>query len=63
MDSVQQSIWNRITDHIESVAVDGVDASGVFSEDLRRDQRSYVKGLRIARLKAINAATQQEVTP
>lgn len=52
MGDIAHDLFNEISAAIERMPVDGLTCDGVYSEDLHRDQRQFVEGMRYARVKA-----------
>jgi hypothetical protein len=55
----QKKIWAAIDARIDGQPTDGLNAEGVYSESVATHQISFVHGLRVARLAAINAIAPQ----
>jgi hypothetical protein len=51
----QRKIWASVEEQINKQPTDGLDAWGVYSESAATHQRSFILGLRAARLAALNA--------
>lgn len=51
----QQIVWDIIEQRIDQNPADGISAEGVFRQDIEREQRTFLDGMRVARVAAINA--------
>ena len=52
MTDLAKAVFDEIGAAIEEMPVDGLTCDGQQSEDLRREQRQFIAGMRYARLKA-----------
>jgi hypothetical protein len=57
----QRLVWNAVSDMIEEMPVDGINARGEFSPQLRLDQLAERKGARRARFVAYAALSEENV--
>lgn len=52
MTDLAQEVFDEIGESIETMPIDGLTYDGMVSQDLKREQRQFVQGMRYARLKA-----------
>lgn len=55
---LRKEIWESVERHIDGSFPDGIAANGDYNEHVYAQQRSYINGLRAARLAAINAVEE-----
>jgi hypothetical protein len=60
MADLRKAVWDAVERHIEDYPTDGINAEGNYSLSVLNQQKTYVDGLRVGRLAAMNAIETRE---